>query len=328
MQYSVWVVVSASLLTAGVDYPATFSQFQAWFADDDSCRAYLEGLRWPDGFECPACAGRRAWRISTGAQMCAECGLKTSVTAGTIFDRTRTPLSMWFAAAWFVCTQKTGMSALGLQRMLGLGSYETAWAWLHKLRRAMVDPDRLRLGGLVEVDETYIGGPSAGRDGRGTDKTLVVIAVELLEPKGIGRIRLGRVPDATGDALRWFVANVVAPGSTVRTDDLNAYRKLSENGFVHDAINVKGTGELAHVVLPGAQRVASLLKRWITGTLHYSISDKHLDYYLDEFTFRFNRRGADNPGLLFRRLLEQAVITEPWPLIDLTTEPLDTCIWD
>jgi transposase-like protein len=323
----VLVVVPAALLTAGVDYPSTFSEFQASFADDDACRRYLEKLRWPDGFVCPACASVRAWRIKTGAQMCAECVLKTSVTAGTIFDRTRTPLSMWFAAVWFVCSQKNGVSALGLQRVLGLGSYETAWAWMHKLRRAMVDPDRVRLGGLVEVDETYIGGASAGRDGRGTDKTLVVIAVELVEPKGMGRIRLGRVPDASGNALRGFVANVVAEGSTVRTDGLAAYRRLGDQGFVHEPVNVKDTGELAHVVLPGVHRVASLLKRWMTGTLHYSISDKHLDYYLDEFTFRFNRRNAHSRGLLFRRLLEQAVITEPWPLIDLTTEPLDTYIW-
>ena len=178
-------------------------------------------------------------------------------------------MSVWFAAVWFVCSQKNGVSALGLQRVLGFGSYETAWAWMHKLRRAMVDPDRLHLGGLVEVDETYVGAATPGLAGRGTDKTLVVIAVEVLESKGLGRVRLRRVNNASTADLCGFVCDVVAPAATVRTDGLSAYRRLAGDGFIHDPINVKGTGELAHVVLPGVHRVASLLKRWLTGTLHY-----------------------------------------------------------
>jgi transposase-like zinc ribbon protein len=146
------VGVKAGDLVAGKDYPRSFPQLQSWFADDDACRAYLEKLRWPDGFVCPACASKRKWRIGTGAWMCGDCGRKTTVTAGTIFDRTRSPLSVWFAAVWFVCAQKNGVSALGLQRVLGLGSYETAWAWMHKLRRAMVRPDHDLLDGLVEVE--------------------------------------------------------------------------------------------------------------------------------------------------------------------------------
>ena len=232
-------------------------------------------------------------------------------------------MSVWFAAVWFVCSQKNGVSALGLQRVLGFGSYETAWAWMHKLRRAMVDPDRLHLGGLVEVDETYVGAATPGLAGRGTDKTLVVIAVEVLESKGLGRVRLRRVNNASTADLCGFVCDVVAPAATVRTDGLSAYRRLADDGFIHDPINVKGTGELAHVVLPGVHRVASLLKRWLTGTLHYSVSDKHLDYYLDEFTFRFNRRQSASRGLLFRRLLEQAVITEPATLSQIVTETVD-----
>jgi transposase-like protein len=258
--------------------------------------------------------------------MCADCGRKTSVTAGTIFDKTRTPLSSWFAAVWFVCSQKNGVSALGLQRVLGLGSYETAWAWMHKLRRAMVNPERDRLSGLVEVDETYFGGRRAGRDGRGTDKALIVIAVEM-PPRRLGRIRLARVPDASGPALRGFVNHVVAKGVTVRTDGLTAYRKLAADGYRHTPINVSASGDLAHVALPGVHRVAALLKRWLAGTMHYAVTPKHLDYYLDEFTFRFNRRNARSRGLLFYRLLEQAVVTDPHPLADLTAEPLDDYIW-
>ena len=277
-------------LRAGVDYPATFSQLQSWFVDDSACRQYLERLRWPDGFCCPVCESPEAWRIASGAWMCRDCGRKTSVTAGTIFDRTRSPLSMWFAAVWFVCSQKNGVSALGLQRVLGLASYETAWAWLHKLRRAMVNPDRDLLDGLVEVDETYFGarGPF---DGRGTSKTLIAVAVEVL-PTGFGRVRLARVPDASGASLRGFVHDSVATGATVRTDGLSAYARLATEGYTHTPISVISTGEPAHLALPGVHRVASLLKRWLVGTLHYSISDKHFDYYLDEFTFRFNRRNS------------------------------------
>src|SRR6266571_4907305 len=143
---------------AGVDYPATWPAFESWFPDDDACRAYLTRLRWPDGFVCPDCDASEAWETERGLWMCRKCGRQTSVTAGTIFHRTRYPLRTWFAAAWFVCAQKNGASALGLQRVLGFGSYETAWAWMHKLRRAMVRPDRDQLSGVVEVDETFVGG--------------------------------------------------------------------------------------------------------------------------------------------------------------------------
>jgi transposase-like protein len=323
------VGVEAIELRAGRDYPATFPQLQRWFPDDDACRAYLEKLRWPDGFVCPSCGSTRAWRIATGAWMCGDCGRKTSVTAGTIFDRTRSPLSLWFAAVWFVCAQKNGVSALGLQRVLGLGSYETAWAWMHKLRRAMVRPDRDLLSGLVEVDETYFGGVAKlpGYDGRGTSKSLIVIAVEM-PPGHLGRVRLARLPELSAAALRAFVNQTVAKGVTVRTDGLNLYNRIAKDGYRHTPINVLASGDPAHIAMPGVHRVASLLKRWLTGTLHYSVSDKHLDYYLDEFTFRFNRRDARSRGLLFYRLLEQAVATDPHPLETLTADPLDHYIWD
>jgi transposase-like protein len=170
-----------------------------------------------------------------------------------------------------------GVSALGLQRVLGFASYETAWAWLHKLRRAMVNPERDLLDGLVEVDETYFGARGSGNEGRETGKTLIVIGVEV-PSKGFGRVRLARVPDATGASLRGFVHDTVARGATVRTDEFAAYRKLAKEGYHHTPISVISSGEEAHVILPGCIAVASLLKRWITGTPHYSISDKHFDY--------------------------------------------------
>jgi len=253
------------------------------------------------------------------------------VTAGTIFHRSRLPLTDWFAAVWFVTSQKTGVSALGLQRALGLGSYETAWSWMHKLRRAMVRPDRDRLDGIVEVDETFVGGRERGKRtaGRGTtNKATVGIAVELREPKGFGRVRLAYLREVSSEALCAFVGNSVTAGATVRTDGWNVYAPLAET-FGHQSIAVSRTGQPAHVVLPGVHRVASLLKRWLTGTLHYGYSVDQLDYYLDEFTFRFNRRASRSRGLLFYRLLQQAVATDPHPYSELVTaSSLDPYIWD
>ncbi|MGH3462978.1 MAG: IS1595 family transposase, partial [Kribbellaceae bacterium] len=175
----------------GVDYPRTYQELLEWFPDDAACLEYLAAVRWPDGFVCPACGGRDAWRTGGGLWMCQDCGRKTSLTAGTIFHRTRTPLSSWFAAIWFVTSQKNGISAQGLQRVLGFGSYETAWAWMHKLRRAMVRPDRDPLAGVVEVDETFVGGVSIGRPGASSDKVPVMVAVEKLNAgKRLGRVRL------------------------------------------------------------------------------------------------------------------------------------------
>lgn len=312
---------------AGVDYPRTFQQFTTWFADDEACRAYLARLRWPDGFVCPACGAVEFWMTGAGLWMCRSCQRRTSVTAGTIMHRSRLPLTTWFAAVWFVTSQKNGVSALGLQRVLGIGSYETAWAWMHKLRRAMVRPDRELLSGVVEVDETFVGAIGAGLDGRGTSKTLVVIAVETPPDSRLGRVRLTRVPRATTEHLCGFVSYSVAAGSTIRTDGLSGYLGLTKRGFIHDPVNIIASKQPAHVLLPATHQIASLLKRWIAGTLHQGISDKHLDFYLDEFAFRFNRRNSQSRGLLFYRLLQQAMNTDPQPWNDLTAEPLDTYIW-
>src|SRR5450631_1439402 len=189
----------------GVDYPTTYQQLLKWFPDNQACLDYLARLRWPQGFVCPACGGLEFWRTGTGLWMCRDCQRRTSVTAGTIFHRTRTPLSTWFAAIWFLTSQKNGVSALGLQRVLGFGSYETAWAWLHKLRRAMVRPDRDLLSGIVEVDEMFVGGVEEGVAGRQTEsKALVVIAAQADGP-GIGRIRMRMIEDASAENLHSFV---------------------------------------------------------------------------------------------------------------------------
>jgi transposase-like protein len=236
------------------------------------------------------------------------------VTAGTIFDKTRTPLSTWFAAIWYVTSQKNGVSAMGLKQVLGLGSYQTAWTMLHKLRRAMVSPGRDRLSGVVEVDETYVGGTKSGVRGRQTaQKAIVVVAVELHEPRGFGRVRLRRVPDASGSSLLPFVLEAVEPGSQVRTDGWGGYNGLATQGYLHTRTVLSSSGDPAHVSMPAVHRVASLLKRWLLGTHQGSVGTDHLDRYLDEFTFRFNRRSSRSRGLLFYRLLQQAVLTDPAP---------------
>jgi ISXO2-like transposase domain/Transposase zinc-ribbon domain len=307
------VVVSPG---GGVDYPRTWAEFVAWFPDDAACVAYLERLRWGDEFVCPGCGSTRSWPASRGlgSRVCALCAKRTSVTAGTVFAGTHTPLTQWFAASWHVCSTKNGASALGLQKLLGLGSYRTAWAWLHKLRRAMVIPGRDLLDGDVEVDETFVGGDEPGLPGgrsRGK-KALVAIAVEC-RGNGSGRTRLARIPDAGRRSLHEFITTHVAPGSILITDAWPPYGTIDRLGYGHKAMSIRAATETASELLPRVHRVAALLKRWLAGTHQGAVQPEHLDYYLDEFTFRFNRRDSRARGLLFYRLLHQAVRTEPHP---------------
>jgi transposase-like protein/ribosomal protein L37AE/L43A len=293
------------------DYPRTLRELDDQYGTDAACREYLEQMRWPDGFICPHCSGQRSWRTNRGLWMCGSCGRQTSVTAGTIFQGTRIPLRVWFRAIWWVVSQKNGASALGLQRVLGFGSYRTAWTWLHKLRRAMVRPGRERLTGHVEVDETLIGGVEhgGGRRHKGK-KALVVIAAEV-RGRAIGRIRIESVEDATATNLIAFIQRNIEPGSNVITDGHKGYCSLPSVGYIHDRRIHLGSREDSHASLPRVHRVASLIKRWLLGTHQGAVSREHLDYYLDEFTFRFNRRSSGSRGKLFYRLLEQAVVVEP-----------------
>ena len=299
---------------AGVDYPRTFEEFDAWFKSEASCMDYVARLRWRGGFHCPSCGSAgEPWSTGRGLFLCRACRHQTSATAGTLFHRTSKPLRTWFLAMWFVTTQKHGASALGLQRVLGLGSYRTAWSWLHKLRWAMVRPGRDRLQGEVEVDETYVGGPEEGVHGRQTeDKAIVAVAAEK-RGRAIGRIRLRRVNDLSAESLTPFVRDAVEPGSVVHTDGWSGYGDLEELGYTHAQTVIKGSGRAAHEVMPRVHRVASLLKRWLLGTHQGGVQDTHLDYYLDEFTFRFNRRRSRARGMLFFRLMEQAVASTPIP---------------
>ncbi|HUZ07406.1 MAG TPA: IS1595 family transposase [Candidatus Paceibacterota bacterium] len=291
------------------DYPRTVLEFRDQFRDEPACRDYLARLRWPGGFVCPRCQAREAWVTARALYHCRLCQYQASVTAGTLFADTNLPLRLWFEAMWHVTNQKYGASALGLQRSLGLGSYHTAWNWLHKLRRAMVRPGRDRLAGVVEADEIYIGGPRSGKRGRGAaGKSLVAVLVQETA-QGMGRIRLARVADASAASLEPVVQQAIAPGSTVRTDDWKGYGGLPALGYPRQVVRAEAS--VGENLLPLANRVASLLKRWLMGTHQGAVRPTHLDYYLDEFTFRFNRRTSRSRGLLFYRLVEQAIALEP-----------------
>lgn len=291
------------------DYPRTVLEFEERFSSEEACREYLVQLRWPSGFVCPRCNGTESWQTNRATMYCTACKRQTSVTSGTIFQNTRTPLKIWFRVMWYIIGQKNGISAKGLQRIMGISRYETVWVWLHKLRTAMVRPGRDRLSGLVEVDETYIGGEHEGKRGRGAaGKSLVVIAAEDTG-NAIGRIRLSQVADASAASLIPTVRSFVKIGSIVRTDGWKSYNQLFNEGYEHHV--VRKTQNLGDNLLPLAHRVASLLKRWLNGTHQGAVESSHLDYYLDEYTFRFNRRTSVSRGKLFYRLVQQAVNVTP-----------------
>jgi transposase-like protein len=300
---------------SGIDYPGTFQDFDHWFSTESACHEFIAKLRWPKGSVCPGCGEKVAKPslVGRGLFLCRKCKRQTSITSGTLFHGSHKPLRTWFLAMWFVTSQKHGASALGLKRVLGLGSYDTAWSWLHKLRRAMVRPARDQLTGEVEVDETYVGGVGTKVRGRGAKrKTIVAIAAEV-RGRGPGRIRMAQIPDLSAPSLRGFVRDNVRQGSVLRTDAWSGYNGIEVMGYRHIVTNISDTADPAHVVMPRVHRVASLLDRWWLSIHQGAIRPSHLDYYLDEFTFRFNRRTSKARGLLFYRLMEQAVDCSPVP---------------
>lgn len=291
------------------EYPETLLEFEHWFRTEEACREYLSKLRWPGGFTCPLCETRGAWEMGSGYR-CRSCLRDVSVTADTMFHRSRLPLRTWFRIVWWATNQKSGLSALGLQRMLGLGSYQTAWTCLQKLRRVMVRPERQRLSGEVEVDEVSVGGRRRGGNRR-ENKASVIVAVEI-RGEGIGRIRMHRIEkNATGSMLV-FIKQSVVPGSTIVTDGEWAFGMLAALGYKHKPTILRGHGkEASKAVLPRVHRVAALLKRWLLGVHQGRVDRDKLDPYLDEFTFRFNRRTSRHRGMLFYRLLQQCVAYGP-----------------
>jgi transposase-like protein len=313
--------VSRGAPTAGGDYPGSYAELRSWFPTDASCLDYLDWLRWPDGFSCPLCEGTKGWRMADARWWCACCRRRVSATAGTIFHGTRTPLTVWFAAAWLMVSQKQGISALGLKRVLGIGSEQTAWAMLHRYRTAMVRPGRERLHGTVEADETFLGGPEPGVRGRGAlGKTMVEVAVER-DGRTFGRCRLQVIADATAPTLRAFLAAHVEPGSVVITDGFVSYPPACGEHYTHRPEPIGPSGKQAHELLPGVHLVASLAERWLLGTHQGGVKPEHLQAYLDEFTFRFNRRRSRARGMLFYRLLEQAAQAPPRTYRSFVVDP-------
>lgn len=301
-------------------YPKDFQEFLEFFKTEDDCWNYLFNIRWPNGYICSKCQSEKYWLTEKRLIHCVNCEHQASITAGTIFQGTRKPLLLWFHIIWWVVAQKTGASAYNLKDFMGFGSYETAWAWLHKLRRAMIRTNRNRLAGEVEVDETYIGGKEAGKgkQGRGAEtKSLVVVATEC-KGKQIGRVRFKIIPEASGDELIPFIEDNIEPRSVVITDGWKGYNSLSQmEEYEHVVKKISGSSQEAHELLPHVHMVDSLVKRWINGTHQGKVSRKHLAFYLDEFAFRFNRKLSTYRGKLFFRLIEQAVETMPKPLNEL-----------
>jgi len=291
------------------EYPKNIMEFEQEFSNEKRCLEYLMKLRYEDGvYTCSVCGSKKSWPARGNAYECAECHHQESVLSGTLFQDTHKPLMLWFRAIWYITSQKNGTSALGLQRVLGIGSYKTAWTWLHKLRRAMVRPGRDRLSGRVEVDEAFFGAPEkGGKRGRGAEnKVLVAIAVET-DGKVVGRMRAGILEDASRNSLHGFIQESVEPGSTVVTDGWRGYGGLEALRYRHETIE----HQTMDALLPHVHTVISLMKRWIMGTLQGSCSQEHLPYYFDEYTFRFNRRKSKSRGMLFYRLLQNAVQLEP-----------------
>ena len=291
-------------------YPTNQIEFEELFKTEQDCVDYLICIRWPQGFECPICGSIRSWKKSNGRFECIDCHKEITVTNGTIFHKSTKPLLIWFNAIWWMVAQKNGVSAKGIQKILGLGSYQTAWTWLHKFRRLMILSGRSKLQGVVEVDEVLVGGKSSGKRGRGAEgKSLIVVAVEVLGRR-TGRTRIAKIADASSKSLIAFIEANIELTSTIITDGWPSYNELGQKGYQHKVqkATVKDEDE---EVLPNVHRIASLLKRWLLGTHQSYLNKNKLDYYLDEYVFRYNRRTSKSRGLLFLRIIEQGVNAEP-----------------
>jgi transposase-like protein len=261
-------------------YPGNQMEFERMFNIEQDCIDYIASIRWPHGFVCPVCASIRYWKKSKGRYECIDCHAESTITNGTIFHKSTKPLQVWFRAIWWMVAQKNGVSAKGLQKILGLGSYQTAWTWLHKFRRLMVLSGRTKLQGKVEVDEVFIGGKISGKRGRGAEgKSLVAVAVEI-DGRKTGRMRLAKIPDASCENLNEFIENNIEKSSIVVTDGWRGYNNVTKNGYTHEIQNslIKDEDE---EILPNVHRIASLLKRWLLGTHQsYLNKNKYIRYFL------------------------------------------------
>ncbi len=289
------------------DFPTSQIEFEHRFATEQACRDYLAKMKWPEGFVCRKCEHTKYWISARHLYICSRCESPHSLTADTVMHASKKPLTYWFKAMWWFTTRKSGVNAVNLKDLLGFGSYQTAWTWLHKLRRCTIRKGREPLSGRIELDEFFIGGLQPGPRGRGADgKTAVVAAVER-EGNKIGRIRLQVVPDCSGDVLKSFAQTYIAPGSEVVTDGWKGYNFLDQGTcWTHRRVIATKTND-KDSVLPGVHLVASLVKRLMLGTFQGRFCPEHLQSYLDEYVFRFNRRKSRNIGKKFMRIVQQIV---------------------
>lgn len=291
------------------DFPKNEIEFDRRFCNEQACLDYLFQLRWPDGFTCPDCGHTECWKSARDLYLCRRCQKQISVTSGTIFHGAKNPLTIWFKALWWFSTRKSGVNALALKELLGLGSYRTAWCWLQKLRTCTIFPDRKPLSGKIEADEFYLGGKRSGKRGRGADhKCKVAVAVERKGRK-LGRLRLQVIDDCSSAQLLPFVKSNVVAGCQVLTDGWKGYNGL-EKDFVHHRV-LSAQSENKESVLPGVHLVVSLVKRVLLGTFQGRFDPEYLQRYLDEYVFRFNRRTCKSVGKRFWRIMQQTVCTPP-----------------
>lgn len=290
------------------DFPKNEIEFTKRFSSEEACRQYLFDTKWPEGFICQKCGHTTYWKTAKDLYICYRCEHQHSLTAGTIMHGTRKPLTLWFRALWWFTTRKSGVNAVNLKDLLGLGGYSTAWTWLQKMRNCTVRKEREKLSGYVEVDEFYIGGQKSGKRGRGANgKTAVVVAVEIL-PGALGRVRLEAIPDCSSDFLAPFVEANVKEGSCVVTDGWKGYDTIDEKRYKRKRVLVKKSPD-KDSVLPGVHLIASLVKRLVLGTFQGRFEPRYLQKYLDEYAFRFNRRRSASVGKKFMRIIQQVAVS-------------------
>ena len=290
-----------------MSYPKDQLEFEDQFRTETECIEYFRKIRWPNGFMCRKCGETEYWPQSRNRYTCKICQFQTTLFAGTMFEGSRVKLRLWYRAIWWMLNQKHGTSASGLQKGLGIKTYKTAWLLLHKIRSAMVDPKRSKLSGDIEVDEAWIGGRKHGPEYKGgKGNPIVVVAIEFKEKK-LGRLRMEHIESNTTALLTRFIKNNVEQCSHIYTDEWAGYRAISVPGY--SLTQTPTSTEVNNKVLKRVHLVIALLKTWLQGTHHGRVERQHLQSYLDEFTFRFNRRNSASRGLLFKRLLENAVYT-------------------
>ena len=298
------------------DFPKTATEFDERFSTEEDCRAYLIAARWGGSPECARCGSKRLWTLGDGAKFeCADCRHQTSLTAGTVLEKTRKPLKMWFRAIFEISARRTGISGKDLQRIMGFGSYETAWTWLQKLRSAMVRSDSEPMGPFVQTDEALVGGKG------GPHKEMVLVAAEAN-----GRVRLAHVENNDTGTCERFVSGQIAADAHVVTDGHAGYNEESLGERSHDAVVQTKAERREHDAVQACHWTISLLKRWLIGTHAGAVSDKHLQAYLDEFAFRHNRRKTKGVGRIAARVIESLLAKPPIPMRKLVDDTR-RCRW-